>query len=198
MQLAAKIKIVKHFPVVTRASEVAILSANYIAKRLDPHFPVVYKGHNGTVAHECIINLNEVKKSADISVDDIAKRLIDYGFHAPTVSWPVPNTMMIEPTESESLKEIDTFCDALASIRSEIKEIEDGTAAKGNNVLSHAPHTASIICGDNWDRPYSRNKAAYPAEYIRENKFWPYVSRVDNVGGDRNLICSCPDISEFE
>ena len=182
----------------TRASEIAILSANYMAKRLDPHFPVVFKGMNATVAHECIINLNEVKKTADVSVDDIAKRLIDYGFHAPTVSWPVPNTMMIEPTESESLKELDMFCDAMASIRDEIREIENGTAAKGNNVLSHAPHTASIICGDIWDRPYSRNKAAFPAEYVRENKFWPYVSRVDNVGGDRNLICTCPNISEYE
>ena len=182
----------------TRASKVAILNANYIAQRLDDHFPVVFRGVNGTVAHECIINLNEVKKSADISVDDIAKRLIDYGYHAPTVSWPVPNSMMIEPTESESLREIDRFCDAMISIRNEIKEVEEGKAAKGNNVLSHAPHTAAIICGDTWDRPYSRNQAAYPVEYIRDNKFWPFVSRVDNVGGDRNLICTCPDISEFE
>ena len=146
------------------ATQIAILNANYVAHKLKNHFPILYKGTNGNVAHECIIDIRSIKNDTGVTEEDIAKRLIDFGFHAPTMSWPVPGTMMIEPTESESLKEIDTFCDALASIRSEIKEIEDGTAAKGNNVLSHAPHTAAIICGDTWDRPYSRNKAAFPAK----------------------------------
>ena len=180
-----------------KATQVAILSANYIAKRLDDHFPVVYRGESGLVAHECIIDLAKVKKSADISVDDIAKRLMDYGYHAPTVSWPVPNTMMIEPTESESKREIDRFCDTMISIRREIKEIEDGKESRENNVLKNAPHTAPTMTGS-WDRPYSREQAAFPKEWVKDSKFWPFVGRIDSAYGDRNLVCTCPDISSYE
>lgn len=181
----------------TEASKLAILNANYVAKKLDDHFPVVYKGSNGLVAHECIIDLKEVKKSADVSVDDIAKRLIDYGYHAPTVSWPVPNSMMIEPTESESKAELDRFCEAMIAIRHEIKDIEEGRSDPINNVLKRAPHTQLNISDDSWDRPYSREKAAFPKEWVKRNKFWSYVSRVDNVYGDRNLSCSCPPLSSY-
>ncbi|MBC7531623.1 MAG: aminomethyl-transferring glycine dehydrogenase [Oligoflexus sp.] len=180
-----------------KATQVAILNANYIAKRLDSSFPVVYRGESGLVAHECIIDLKEVKKSADISVDDIAKRLMDYGYHAPTVSWPVPNTMMIEPTESESKAEIDRFCDTMISIRQEIVEIEEGKVSRENNALKNAPHTAPIMMGA-WDRPYSREQAAFPKEWIKESKFWPFVGRIDSAFGDRNLVCTCPDISTYE
>ncbi|MES2745881.1 MAG: aminomethyl-transferring glycine dehydrogenase [Bdellovibrionota bacterium] len=180
-----------------RATQIAILNANYIAKRLDPHFPVVYRGESGLVAHECIIDLNKVKKSADVSVDDIAKRLMDYGYHAPTVSWPVPNTMMIEPTESECKREIDRFCDTMISIRSEIAEIEQGKVNRENNALKNAPHTAPVMMGA-WDRPYSREQAAFPKEWVKESKFWPFVGRIDSAFGDRNLVCTCPDISTYE
>ncbi|RYZ52657.1 MAG: glycine dehydrogenase (aminomethyl-transferring), partial [Proteobacteria bacterium] len=180
-----------------KATQVAILNANYIAKRLDSSFPVVYRGEAGLVAHECIVDLNKVKKSADVSVDDIAKRLMDYGYHAPTVSWPVPNTMMIEPTESESKAEIDRFCDTMISIRAEITEIEEGKVSRENNALKNAPHTAVIMVSA-WDRPYSREQAAFPKEWVKESKFWPYVGRIDSAYGDRNLICTCPDISSYE
>ncbi len=179
------------------ATKVAILNANYIAKRLQDSFPVVYRGNNERVAHECIVDLNPVRKQAGITVDDIAKRLIDYGFHAPTVSWPVPHSMMIEPTESESKAELDRFCDAMIAIRQEIQAIEDGKSDKENNPLKHAPHTAQILSDDSWDRPYSRQAAAYPLNWVRENKFWPYVARVDNAYGDRNLLCSCPPLSDY-
>jgi len=179
-----------------KATQVAILNANYMAKKLDSSFPVVYRAKNGLVAHECIVDLKEMKKSADVSVDDIAKRLIDYGYHAPTVSWPVPNTMMIEPTESESKAELDKFCDTMISIRSEIREVEQGKVPKDNNVLKHAPHTAAVLTGG-WDRPYSREQAAFPKAWIKDNKFWPFVGRVDNAYGDRNLVCTCPDISTY-
>lgn len=180
------------------ATETAILNANYIASRLESSFPVVYRGNKGLVAHECIIDLKDVKKNAGITVDDIAKRLIDYGYHAPTVSWPVPNSMMIEPTESESKEEIDRFCDAMIAIRKEIQDIEDGKSDKVDNALKNAPHTAEAVTSDAWDHSYSREQAAYPLAYIKESKFWPYVARVDNAFGDRNLVCSCPPLEDYE
>jgi len=179
-----------------RASEIAILNANYMAKRLDPHFPVLFKGKRGLVAHECIIDLRQWK-AAGIEVEDVAKRLMDYGFHAPTVSWPVAGTMMIEPTESESKGELDRFCDAMISIRTEIDAITNGKIDRQNNLLKNAPHTARQIASEKWDRPYSREQAAFPAPWTREHKFWPAVARIDNVYGDRNLFCSCPPIEDF-
>jgi len=178
----------------TEASKIAILNANYVAARLQSSFPVLYRGTNGFVAHECIVDTRMLDDFA--SVDDIAKRLMDYGFHAPTMSWPVAGTLMIEPTESESLAELDRFCDAMISIRNEIRQIEDGKADPANNVLSHAPHTAAVIAAD-WDRPYSRDLAAFPLDWVRELKFWPTVSRVDNVYGDRNLVCSCAPLDQY-
>jgi len=180
-----------------RASEIAILNANYIAKRLDPYFPVLFKGKHGLVAHECIIDLRQWK-SAGIEVEDVAKRLMDYGFHAPTVSWPVAGTMMIEPTESEPKHELDRFCDAMISIHAEMKAIANGKQDRQNNLLKNAPHTARQIGSDKWDRAYSREQAAFPAPWTREHKFWPAVARIDNVYGDRNLFCSCPPGEEFE
>src|SRR5581483_11333835 len=180
-----------------RASQMAILNANYIAKCLDPHFPVLFKGKRGLVAHECIVDLRQWK-AAGIEVEDVAKRLMDYGFHAPTVSWPVAGTMMIEPTESESKDELDRFCEAMISIRKEIDAIANGKADRENNVLKNAPHSARQIASDKWDRPYSREQAAFPAPWTRDHKFWPAVARIDNVYGDRNLFCSCPPIEEFE
>lgn len=179
-----------------RASEIAILNANYIAKRLDPYFPVLFKGKNGLVAHECIIDLRQWK-SAGIEVEDVAKRLMDYGFHAPTVSWPVAGTMMIEPTESEPKHELDRFCDAMISIHAEIEAIADGQDRQ-SNLLKNAPHTARQIASEKWDRPYSREQAAFPAPWTREHKFWPAVARIDNVYGDRNLFCSCPPVEGFQ
>ncbi len=180
-----------------QASEVAILNANYIAKRLDGYFPVLFKGRHGLVAHECIIDLREWK-SAGIEVEDVAKRLMDYAFHAPTVSWPVAGTMMIEPTESEPKHELDRFCDAMISIHAEIEAIASGKQDRQNNLLKNAPHTARQIASDKWDRPYSREQAAFPAPWTRDHKFWPAVARIDNVYGDRNLFCSCPPVQEFE
>jgi glycine dehydrogenase len=171
-----------------RATQYAILNANHIARRLNPYFPVVFKGANGFVAHECIVDFRRFKS---VTVEDAAKRLMDYGFHAPTISFPVPGTMMIEPTESESLDEMDRLCDALIAIHAEIQSIESGQAGAQNNLLKNAPHTAeSVICGQ-WDRPYTRAQAAFPAPWTRNHKYWPPVSRVDNVYGDRNLVCSC-------
>ena len=180
----------------TKATEVAILNANYIAKRLDPHFPVLFKGRNGLVAHECILDLRPCK-SAGVEVEDVAKRLMDYGFHAPTVSWPVPGTVMIEPTESEPKHELDRFCEAMISIRAEIEAIRSGAADPKNNVLKNAPHTAEQVTADTWDHPYSREQAAYPANWTRGQKFWPAVARIDSVYGDRNLFCTCPPMEEF-
>jgi len=180
-----------------RASQIAILNANYIAKRLDQHFPVLFKGKRGLVAHECIVDLRQWKL-VGIEVEDVAKRLMDYGFHAPTVSWPVPGTMMIEPTESESKDELDHFCDAMISIRGEIDAIADGKADRQNNLLKNAPHSAQQIASDKWDRPYSREQAAFPAPWTRDHKFWPAVARIDNVYGDRNLFCSCPPIEQLK
>ncbi|MCP6760785.1 MAG: aminomethyl-transferring glycine dehydrogenase [Fischerella sp. CENA71] len=175
----------------TDATKVAILNANYIAKRLEAHYPILYQGKNGYVAHECILDLRSLKKSASIEIDDIAKRLMDYGFHAPTVSWPVAGTIMVEPTESESKQELDRFCEAMISIRQEVAEIEAGKADVQDNVLKNAPHTAeSLIIGE-WNHPYSREQAAYPAPWTREHKFWPAVGRIDAAFGDRNFVCSC-------
>ena len=180
----------------TKASEIAILNANYIAKRLDPFFPVLFKGAKGLVAHECIIDLRQWK-SAGIEVEDVAKRLMDYGFHAPTVSWPVAGTMMIEPTESEAKGELDRFCDAMISIHAEIKEIADEKTDRKDNLLKNAPHTAQQIAASDWKHPYSREEAAFPAPWTREAKFWPSSARIDNVYGDRNLFCSCPPVEDF-
>jgi len=175
----------------TQATQVAILNANYIAKKLEPYYPVLYKGKNGLVAHECILDLRLLKKSASIEIDDIAKRLMDYGFHAPTVSWPVAGTIMVEPTESESKEELDRFCDALIAIRSEIAEIESGKVDAQDNLLKNAPHTAESLIAGEWPHPYSREQAAYPAPWTREHKFWPAVGRIDAAFGDRNFVCSC-------
>jgi len=180
-----------------KATQLAILNANYIKERLTGHYDVLYTGKNGRAAHEMIIDCRDFKK-ASIEVEDIAKRLMDYGFHAPTVSFPVAGTMMIEPTESETKEELDKFCEALIEIRKEISEVQDGIADKQNNVLKNAPHTAKLALGDDWDKPYSREKAVYPLPYVRENKFWPTVGRVDNAYGDRNLICSCLPLDEYE
>lgn len=179
-----------------RATEVAILNANYMAHRLKGHYDILYTGPNGRVAHEFVIDIRPYKTSANIGVEDIAKRLMDYGFHAPTMSWPVAGTLMIEPTESESKEELDRFCNAMISIRAEIQAIVDGKADSENNVLKRAPHTAAVVTSDTWDRPYSRGEAAYPVERLREFKFWPAVGRVDNAFGDRNLICTCPSVAD--
>jgi glycine dehydrogenase len=175
----------------TRATETAILLANYVAKRLENDYPVYYKGASGFVAHECILNLAALKAEAGIEVEDVAKRLMDYGFHAPTVSWPVAGTLMVEPTESESKAELDRYCDALAMIREEVRKIARGELDKANNPLKLSPHTAQVVTSDTWERPYSRELAAFPAPWTRESKFWPAVGRIDGVYGDRNLFCSC-------
>ena len=181
----------------TRATQTAILNANYMARRLAPHYPILYQGKHDLVAHECIIDLRDLKAKANIEVEDVAKRLIDYGFHAPTVSWPVAGTLMIEPTESESKEELDRFCDAMISIRKEVAEIEAGQADRTSNVLKNSPHTAQLVAGDHWPYPYSREKAVYPSPATRARKFWPAVARVDNALGDRNLVCSCPPVSDY-
>ncbi len=176
------------------ATQYAILNANYIAKRLQGYFPVLYRGHAGFVAHECILDLRQFKS---VTVEDVAKRLMDYGFHAPTISWPVPGTMMVEPTESESKEELDRFCEALTKIHAEITAIESGQSDKQNNLLKNAPHTADAVTSDHWTHPYSREQAAYPAKWLREHKFWPAVARIDNVFGDRNLVCSCVGMEAY-
>jgi glycine dehydrogenase len=180
------------------STKVAILNANYIAARLAPHYPVLYSGRHGLVAHECIIDTRGFKQSAGIDVEDIAKRLIDYGFHPPTVSFPVAGTLMIEPTESESLEEIDRFCDAMISIRQEIREIEEGTAQREDNLLTNAPHTLQQVIADGWKRPYPRERAGFPSAAVRESKVWPTVGRIDGAYGDRNLICTCVSMEELE
>lgn len=179
------------------ATKVAILNANYMAKRLEKHYKIVYTAENGTVAHEFILDLR-MFKSIGIEGEDVAKRLMDYGFHAPTLSFPIANTLMIEPTESETKEELDRYCDALIQIRQEIKEIEEGKYPRDNNVLKHAPHTAQVVCGDKWDRPYTREKAGYPAKWLKDYKYWPTVGRIDGAFGDRNLVCSCPPIENYE
>ncbi len=180
-----------------RATELAILNANYVAARLREHFPILYAGANGRVAHEFIADLRPFKVSAGIEAEDVAKRLMDYGYHAPTMSFPVPGTLMIEPTESESKHELDRFCDAMISIRAEIRAIEEGQSDRKDNPLKQAPHTAEAITADAWGRSYSREQGAFPLPWVREGKFWPYVARIDNVYGDRNLVCLCPPVEEF-
>ena len=174
-----------------KATLTAILNANYIARRLAAHYPILYTDQNGWIAHECIIDCREFKKTANITVEDIAKRLVDYGFHAPTVSFPVPDTLMIEPTESENKTEIDRFCEAMISIRQEIREVEEGKAAQNNNVLHNAPHTHRLLL-EEWILPYSRQKAFFPDSHQHDDKYWPPVGRIDNVYGDRHVMCSCP------
>ena len=182
---------------VRRATEIALLNANYMAKRLEGHFDVLFRGRSGRVAHEFILDLRGIRKGSGLSELDVAKRLMDYGFHAPTVSWPVPGTIMIEPTESEPKPELDRFCDALISIKAEIQQVEMGLADREDNVLRNAPHTAAVVTADDWMHPYGRQQAAFPAPWTREHKFWPTVGRVDNAYGDRNLVCACPPIEEY-
>jgi glycine dehydrogenase len=179
------------------ATETAILNANYMKEILKDHYKILYTGTNGRCAHEMILDCNDFKMASGVEVADIAKRLMDYGFHAPTVAFPVVNTLMVEPTESENKAELDRFCDAMISIRKEIQEIIDGKADKANNVIKNAPHTAKLIIADNYDKPYSREKAAFPLPYVKANKFWPSVARVDNAYGDRNLVCSCAPIESY-
>jgi glycine dehydrogenase len=181
----------------TRATKVAILNANYVAARLAPHYPIVYSGKNGRVAHECIVDLRQIRQACGVTVEDVAKRLVDYGIHAPTMSWPVPDTLMIEPTESEAKGELDRFCDAMITIRVEIAAIERGEADPKDNVLKNAPHTPDLLIAE-WNRPYSREAAFYPVTGLRDAKYWPPVGRVDNVYGDRNLVCSCPPLEAYQ
>jgi glycine dehydrogenase len=181
----------------THATEVAILSANYLAHRLAPHYPVLYRGANGLVAHECIIDLRPITKETGVTVDDVAKRLMDYGFHAPTMSFPVAGTLMIEPTESEDLAELDRFVDAMVAIRHEVARVAAGEWPADDNPLHNAPHTAADVATDDWTRPYSRDLAAFPVEALRYDKYWPPVGRIDGVYGDRNVMCSCPPIESY-
>ncbi len=181
----------------TQATKVAILNANYIAHRLKDHYPILYTGTTGNVAHECIVDIRPLKESSGISEEDIAKRLVDFGFHAPTMSFPVPGTLMVEPTESESLFELDRFCDALIAIREEIQAVEDGKLPLEDNPLSNAPHTLADVAANEWEHAYSREQAAYPVDSLRASKYWPPVNRVDNVYGDRNLHCSCPSVESY-
>jgi glycine dehydrogenase len=181
-----------------RATEFAILNANYIAERLQPYYPVVYRGKNGRVAHECIVDLRPLKKSAGIEAEDVAKRLMDYGFHAPTMSFPIAGTLMIEPTESESRAELDRFCEAMIAIRQEIREIESGAQPRDDNLLKNAPHTAESLIAAEWTHPYARERAAYPLPWLRGRKFWPSVGRLNNVLGDRQFMCACPPVEAYD
>ncbi|MEI2637973.1 MAG: aminotransferase class V-fold PLP-dependent enzyme [Microthrixaceae bacterium] len=180
-----------------RATQVAVLSANYVAQRLAPHYPVLYTGPGGLVAHECIIDLRPIEKATGITNEDVAKRLIDYGFHAPTMSFPVAGTLMIEPTESESIAEVDRFCDAMISIAGEIAKVRDGEWSAEDNPLVNAPHTALHVGGDDWNHPYPRSIAGWPTAAERRYKYWPPVGRIDSGYGDRNLVCSCPPIEDL-
>ena len=180
-----------------QATRVAILNANYIAHRLKNHYPILYTGRNGRVAHECIIDMRPIKEASGVSEEDVAKRLIDYGFHAPTMSFPVAGTLMVEPTESESLFELDRLCDAMIAIREEIRGVQDGRFDETDNPLRNAPHSLEDIVEDNWPHPYSRELAAYPLDSLRRGKYWAPVNRIDNVYGDRNLVCSCPSIDSY-
>jgi glycine dehydrogenase len=179
------------------ATESAILAANYVARRLASHFPVLYTGRHGLVAHECILDLRPLKETSDVTVEDVAKRLMDYGFHAPTMSFPVGGTLMIEPTESESKAELDRFVAAMLAIREEIRAIEDGRMDREDNPLKNAPHTAAALLTDEWEHGYSREQAAYPLASVKLNKIWPSVGRADNVYGDRNLFCACAPVAEY-
>jgi glycine dehydrogenase len=181
-----------------RATQVAILNANYLARRLAPHYPVLYTGAHGLVAHECIIDLRPISAETGVTVDDVAKRLIDYGFHAPTMSFPVAGTLMIEPTESEDRAEIDRFIDAMIAIRNEIDRVASGEWPADDNPLMHAPHTAVDVTSDEWGRAYPRELAAFPVAALRLRKYWPPVGRIDSVYGDRNVMCTCPPIEAYE
>jgi glycine dehydrogenase len=181
----------------THATKIAILNANYMAERLHEHYPVVYRGKQGRVAHECIVDLRPLKKSAGVEAEDVAKRLMDYGFHAPTMSFPIAGTLMIEPTESESRAELDRFCDAMIAIRQEIREIELERQPREDNLLKNAPHTAQALLAAEWHHPYPRERAAYPLPYLRAHKYWPPVGRLDNVQGDRQFVCACPPLSSY-
>ena len=181
-----------------KATQVAILNANYIAKKLAPYYNVLYKGRNGFVAHECIVDFRDFKKTASITIDDVAKRLMDFGFHAPTMSWPVINTLMMEPTESESLDELNRFIEAMIQIRKEIDMVEQKSWPTDNNPLVNAPHTSMDLMTDKWDRPYTREQALYPLAWVSENKYWPPVARVNNAFGDRNLVCSCLPLEAYQ
>jgi glycine dehydrogenase len=174
-----------------------VLNADYMARRLERHFDILYRGAKGLVAHEFIIDLRGLKRGSGVTEEDVAKRLIDYGFHAPTVSFPVPGTLMIEPTESEAKEELDRFCDALIAIRQEIRDVEEGRAGREINLLTSAPHTLEQVIADGWDRPYPRERAAYPSRAVREHKVWPTVGRIDSAFGDRNLVCVCPPMEEY-
>ncbi len=181
-----------------RATEVAILAANYIAVRLNPHFPVLFTNWSGRVAHECIIDPRILEHAWGVTVEDIAKRLIDYGFHAPTMSFPVPGTLMIEPTESESKAELDRFCDAMIAIRGEIRDIEEGRFKVKDSPLRHAPHTVHDLVAEAWTRPYSRAEGVFPADTSALDKYWAPVGRIDNAYGDRNLFCTCPPVDSYK
>jgi glycine dehydrogenase len=181
----------------TEATKLAILNANYVAERLKDHYPVFYRGAHGRVAHECIFDLRHFKKSAGIEAEDVAKRLMDYGFHAPTMSFPIPGTLMVEPTESESREELDRFCEAMIQIRREIADVEAGQQPREVNVLKLAPHTAAVLLTAEWARPYARETAAYPLPWVRANKYWPPVGRIDNTFGDRNFVCACPPTDSY-
>jgi glycine dehydrogenase len=180
-----------------QATQVAVLSANYVARRLAPHYPVLYTGRNGLVAHECVIDLRPLARETGITVDDVAKRLIDYGFHAPTMSFPVAGTLMIEPTESESLAELERFCDAMIAIRAEVARVASGEYDTHDNPLKNAPHTAEMLIAGEWKHPYGTEEAAYPAGLDRRAKYWPPVRRIDQAYGDRNLVCACPPPEAF-
>jgi glycine dehydrogenase len=180
-----------------RASEVAILGANYVARRLAPHYPVLYAGRKGLVAHECILDLRRITKESGVTAEDVAKRLIDYGFHAPTMSFPVAGTLMVEPTESENMAELDRFCEAMIAIRNEIGRVASGELDREDNPLRGAPHTADLLAGE-WSHGYSREQAAYPVASLRQDKYWPPVRRIQGAYGDRNLMCTCPPMSAWE
>jgi glycine dehydrogenase len=182
----------------TAATESAILAANYVARRLAGHYPVLYSGPGALVAHECILDLRALKESSGVTVDDVAKRLMDYGFHAPTMSFPVAGTLMVEPTESEPKAELDRFVAAMTGIRDEIRAIEEGRADRADNPLKHAPHTAAAVCADAWPHAYRREQAAFPVPGLRGAKYWPSVARVDHVYGDRHLFCTCPSVADDE
>ena len=181
----------------TQATEIAILSANYISARLKDHYPTLYASENSHVAHECILDLRPLKETSGVTAEDVAKRLMDYGFHAPTLSFPVPGTLMVEPTESETLAELDRFINAMIAIREEIRQIESGHWPQDNNPLKHAPHTAASLLGGEWNRPYSRETGGFPLASLKQVKYWPPVGRVDNVYGDRNLSCSCVPVTDY-
>jgi glycine dehydrogenase len=181
-----------------QATETAILNANYIAERLKSVYPILYTGNKGRVAHECIVDIRPLKELTGITEEDVTKRLMDYGFHGPTMSFPVPGTLMIEPTESESKAEIDRFCDSMIAIHQEILKVQAGEWTLDDNPLVHAPHTHQVIANNSWEHAYSREEAAYPLAALRQQKFWPSVSRIDNVYGDRNLFCACPSIESYQ